>query len=455
MKFSLRVLISLICCVFVLSTMLAFAVPAKAQDGDGDSSAWGEILNPDGSINWANLTYMGETSEPAEWMNVELPGGIQVPLGEATYNRYVTPSGNVLVLPSPATLLMTFVSPVESGLAANPPEMLGSGASILAMLASDYVDVSYLQTLGYVDPADFFQAVIDGRESIWSVVSPNFLIEIINMSQDAGYWVSALWLYTYGMDCNAIPGGCPPGFSLTPTPGIPGTPPASGPCPGPSLAFGDVSVAGRKVAPPNPIVVGQDPERRGVDVELRVTIPPVVFTWYEAQTREICEFSPGRDGSGCPAPGDQYDEVIGEDGESADWVSSMANNAYWQASSQTECLQHIEIFPDYLDAATLNINLTPGSRSWILTGLARAYPGASLKKPDWAFSFVGPGGLGSESLVFWSQLIPSIQLADPGVYSLRLSGRTTGTLVSSPRAFVLPLDELQVELLRVTLVEAP
>ncbi len=68
-------------------------------------------------------------------MNVEIPGGIQVPLGQAVYNRYLTPSGNVLVLPSPATMFMTFLHAETSGFIANTPEMLSSGQSMLAMLA--------------------------------------------------------------------------------------------------------------------------------------------------------------------------------------------------------------------------------------------------------------------------------------------------------------------------------
>ena len=63
--------------------------PLTSGFAQSSSSPWGEFLNPDGSINWANLTYLGETAEPADWMQVEIPGGIQVPLGQATYNRYL------------------------------------------------------------------------------------------------------------------------------------------------------------------------------------------------------------------------------------------------------------------------------------------------------------------------------------------------------------------------------
>jgi len=452
MKTITRILLGLICVAIIFAILVNPVLKAFADEGD---DAWGEFLNPDGSINWANLTYLGEASEPVDWMMIEIPGGIQVPLGEARYSRYITPSGNVLVLPSPVTMLMTFLHPEDSGFAANTPEMLISGAQVLSALAANYIDVEDLQALGYVDPADFFQAVIEGRENIWSVVSPSFLIEIVRMSFDAGFLVTGLWLYLSGVNCDAIPGGCPPGFGLTPTPGGTPTPPPPVICPAPSIAFENVYASGEKVAPPKPVVIGQDPEKRGADVELRVTIPPVIFTWYEARTTNICEYTSDGNGDGCPGPGSEYDQVIDMNGNETDWSYFMENNLNWEASIETECIQHVEIFPDYLNYASLKINLSSESRNWILIDLAQAYPGAELKRPDWEFSFQGPGSMGGSSIVFWSQLIPNIQFADPGVYQMQVRGLTTGTLVSAPRPFALSLNEFTVDLLRVTLIEAP
>lgn len=456
MKTLSRILFALLCFAIITTAVINPILLAFAQEGDGDD-AWGEFLNPDGSINWPNLTYLGETTEQADWMYIELPGGIQVPLGDARYSRYLTPSGNVLVLPSPVTMFMTFLHPEESGFAGNPPENLGSGHEILAALAADYIDLQDLQALGYIDPAEFFQAVIEGRENIWSLVSPNFLIEITRMTLDAGFLVTALWLYLNGGDCNLIPGGCPPGYGLTPTPGGPDvTPtPADEACPAPSISFGDISASGEKTAPPRPVVVGQDPEKRGVDVELSVAIPPVIFTWYEAQVTRTCEYVSSGNGGGCPGPGSRYDDVIGPDGGHTRWSASMETDPNWDSDSDTECIEHIEVFPDYLDYASLRISLSSESRSWILTDLAQAYPGARLKRPDWQFTFQGPGSLGGGDTVTWAQLIPGIQLADPGVYGMHVTGRTTGTLVSAPRPFDLTLDQFRVDLLRVTLIEAP
>ena len=455
MKIFSRILLGLVAVSLILALLVQPFNSVLAQDG---GSPWGEFLNPDGSIDWANLTYLGETSEPADWMNVDIPGGLQVPLGEAVYNRYLTPSGNVLVLPSPATMFMTFLHAEAAGFLANTPEMLSSGQSMLAMLASDYVDMQDLHALGYVDPLDFFQAVIEGRENIWSVVMPTFLIELTRMSLDSGYLVTALWLYLNGGDCSQIPGGCPPGFGLTPTPGGPGgtpLPPPNASCPAPSIAYGEVSASGGQTEPLKPVVVGQDPEKRGADVEVRIAIPPVIFTWYEAHQTRSCEYVSSGNGGGCPGPGNRYDRVIGANGNRTSWNASMEGNPNWDADSDVECIQHVEVFPDYLDFVSLGINLSGASRNWILSDLAQAYPGAHLKRPDWSFTFPGPGNLGASETVSFFQLIPNIQFADPGVYNLRLNGRTAGTLVSAPRTFDLPLNDFQVDLLRVTLIEAP
>ncbi len=315
-----------------------------------------------------------------------------------------------------------------------------------------------LQALGYVDPLEFFQAVIEGRENIWSVVMPTFLIELTRMSLDSGYLVTALWLYLNSADCGQIPGGCPLGFGLTPTPGGPGgtpMPPPNAACPAPSISYEDVSATGNQTEPLKPVVVGQDPEKRGADVEVHIAIPPVIFTWYEAHQTRSCEYVSSGSGSGCPGPGNRYDRVIGADGDHASWNGSMEKNSNWDVDTDTECLQHVEVFPDHLDFASLSIHLSGESRNWILSDLAQAYPGARLKRPDWNFTFQGPGNLAGSQVVSFIELIPNIQFADPGVYAMRLNGRTIGTLVSAPRSFDLPLNDFQVDLLRVTLIEAP
>jgi hypothetical protein len=354
-------------------------------------------------------------------------------------------------------MFMTFMHPQTSGFNANIPEMLTSGSQVLAALTTDYIDLEDLHALGYVDPNEFFQAVIDGRENIWSVVRPNFLIEIARMSLNSGYLVTGLWLYLKGGNCDAIPGGCPAESSLIPTPGPGGTstPPTPTGCPGASIASGDISASARKVAPLYPVVVGQDPETRGVDIQLDIKIPPVVLTWYEAKEHAICAYASSGTGGGCPGPGSRYERVTGANGRNTPWLASMESNGNWNASTETECIQHQDPFADALNSASLSINLSQASRNWILTNLAQAYPGAHLKHPDWSFAFYGPGNTVGGKVISFSQLIDHIALADPGMYQIQVSGHTTGTLVSPPRYFDLPTSEFRVDLMRETLSEAP
>ena len=82
--------------------------------------------------------------------------------------------------------------------------------------------------------------------------------------------------------CASIPGGCS---------GIATPPPSLRECPDPSVTMQQPVLTIQKTAPNNPLVVGQDTEtRRGADIQAKVTIPPVIFTWHEPiyEERDIC-----------------------------------------------------------------------------------------------------------------------------------------------------------------------
>lgn len=46
--------------------------------------------------------------------------------------------------------------------------------------------------------------------------------------------------------------------------------------------FRDPEVSCSQVAPRNPIAINQDPEQRGVDLAVSISIPPFQLTWKEA-----------------------------------------------------------------------------------------------------------------------------------------------------------------------------
>ena len=138
-----------------------------------------------------------------------------------------------------------------------------------------------------------------------------------------------LLLYTAG-NCDAVPGGCPTGIVI-PTPPPPPT------CQPPFIQTNPIQVnggsgEGGKIAPPNPVVIGQDPERRGVDVQVNVLIPPVVYHYFETvpHTELVCVSNAIGNGAGCP---------------------DHPSNPRWDTEINIwyECVEHTQVFPDHLE----------------------------------------------------------------------------------------------------------
>jgi hypothetical protein len=408
-----------VCLLILLVALLA--APARAAHAQ-DGSPWAEILNPDGSVKWENLVDLGNTSTPAEWMDVTLPGGIVVHQN-ATYHRYLTPSGNVLVLPDPATLFFMAMNPQASGLT-GAQSMLGNGAAILMTLIGGALTPEQLAQMashGYTDPKQFFQAVIDGKENIWSFVNFQFLGELLRMAHESNFLINALLLYLNGQaNCAAVPGGCeglpqgcPDGDCL---------PPVSQ-CPGPTIVQNRPVLEIEKTAPDYPLVVGQDPARRGADIRLAVSIPPVVLTWYEEhQDQPTCAVEPSREGGGCPGPADRYGNA---------WDPSMEGNpAYRVEGGEVHCIRHVEILPERIIDLRASAQLNPDSRAWILDDLAGKYYQAFVHEP--AFNLVPgmaqPAGGCDGDQVCWAQASAvQVPFADPGTFDLNLRVYTAGT----------------------------
>lgn len=410
---------SLILIMLILS-LVASSLPVAA---DGESG-WGEILNPDGSIRWDLLTDLGTVSEPAGWMNISLPGGMVIDL-DATYHRYRTPSGNILVLPSPATLFFMALNPVESGLA-GAVSMLGNGSAVLAMLIGPSLSddqLAEIVRMGYTDAQAFFQAVIDGQANIWTIVNVTFFFELLRMSFDSGFIVNALLLYLNGVaDCATVPGGC---FGLIPDCPEGDCLPEPSVCPLPTIEQQPARLSIQKAAPANPLVVGQDPHRRGADIQVSAAIPPVILTWYEeVQDPPTCEYTSSGTGSGCPGPGSQYDNAQG-------WLPSMAANPYYQVvEGEIDCIRHVETLPEAITQVQANAQLSAESRYWILNDLASKYYGATIRQPR--FDLL-PGmapintGCNGDGVCTAEAAILNVPFADPGTFNLNLWVQTTGT----------------------------
>ena len=408
----------------LISILALLAAPAGIVRADG-SSPWSEILNPDGTIQWSKLVDLGNTSNPAAWMDVTLPGGMVVHQN-ATFHRYQTPSGNILVLPDPVTLFFMAMHPQESGLN-NAQSMLGNGASILMLLIGNSLTPEQLAQLashGYTDPRQFFQAVIDGKENIWSLINFNFLGELFKMSWDSHFLVNALLLYLNGVaNCANIPGGCAgllahcPDGSCLPKPSL---------CPAATIVQNPPTLAIQKIGPDHPLVVGQDPSKRGADIQASVNIPPVVLTWYEqVQDPPTCSTTQSGNGGGCPGPGSRYGNH---------WEPSMEGNpAYQVVDGKIRCVKHVEVLPEKITSVQANAQLNPESQSWILNDLAGKYYEAYIHHP--LFNLVPGmaqpnGGCNGDQTCSAKALAANVPFADPGTFDLKMYVYTAGTSFS-------------------------
>ncbi|PKO16649.1 MAG: hypothetical protein CVU39_07445 [Chloroflexi bacterium HGW-Chloroflexi-10] len=397
--------------IWHLFFLLMVIVPAVVLAQD--ESPWSEVFDADGNL-LPGMIDLGMTTENPAWMNVDLPFDQSLSL-EANYHRFQTPSGNIVVLPSASTLFFMAMNPQESGLA-NSIGMVGNGyGSIIAFLgnvAGDSVDWQRLQQAHpeYQQPEDFWNAVINGQENVWSWFSGfGFLTNLISLSwNDAALRFMYLMYLNGAQDCASIPGGCA---------GVAATPPPPRQCPDTSITMQQPAASIQKIAPNNPLVVGQDTQtRRGADVQVSVVIPPVIFTWYEPiyEEYEVCA---------TPTP--------------------YGTPVCTTESIFKECRQHIEQLPDSVASLQASASLSADSKAWIQSKLGQTHYGAYVHQESFTL-FPGyghwAGGCDNGGTCRANGTALQIPFADPGTFNLQLRGTTSGTsfmgmLITQPRTF--------------------
>lgn len=206
-------------------------------------------------------------------------------------------------------------------------------------------------------------------------------------------------------------------------------------CPSPWVDFDPIRIGsdgqgdGGKIAPDYPVVVGQDDERRGVDVQAWAQVPPVYFHWYEAVPRlaNRCLYTASAwEGERCTDANTN--------------VAARIGNPNWQVRQVVtyDCREHVEVYPDPIANVNVSLVLADKSRRYINGHLAVVYPGARVYQPAFSLNFPGPGGL-SGSTYFWETTEEKIQIQDPGWWVVTVTVTTTGTEVSAPRTGVLGL----------------
>ena len=482
--------------------LIAFltAKPAFAQDGGGDGTSSAapivtvnlpndptlvsEAVNPDGSLNYANMTDLGVVSMDANWMPTV--AGITE---QATYHQYMTNEGNLVLVPTMTTDLIGRVFTTgmyENGIPAgyyNPggaiavnvigQENLSNG---LNLKYDVYGTITYDPSMSMVPPAYGPTASYNFNMSTladYLGISPDALLAQLGMSTNTLYDLLRLAvtdtlasgsLTVYGNttvliypDCTQSPVGCTSDYmaahsAITPPAPVIINPPS---CSAPYTTTGPITVTGGpgagdggKLAPLHPVVVGQDPQRRGVDIQAQVLVPEITYHYFEAVRHEELQCLSGPVNSanhGCPGPASRY-------ANGALWNrSAIYNNKYYeQVHVFYECIEHTLSYPDAISAVTINLSLTEESRLWILTSLEQAYPGAHLKHPSFSFSYPGPGSLVSGG-VAWTHVAAGIPVEDPGWWVVTVNVLTTGTPVSGARFVTVSLGQFLEELVRVTL----
>lgn len=186
------------------------------------------------------------------------------------------------------------------------------------------------------------------------------------------------------------------------------------------------TIRANKIAPNNPVVVGQDPDKTGVTFALSLTVPPVLYSYNVKNSHTRCE------GSGCgQAPGVGPVTIIN-----------------WET-----CDRVTEQYTDRLASIVAVADLSQASVEWIEGELAQRFPGAHVFQAHWplfpGFPSAG-GGIGSDRFSMQWDRVP---FRDPGKYVLTVNGATTGTEVSPPRAFSWAREVFGVDLLESALIK--
>ena len=394
--------------IFVLLTLLIpSAVYAQSTD------PWSEVFQPDGNLN-PDLIDLGVTTDNPGWMSMDLPFGQSLDL-DANYHRYQTPSGNVVVLPSASTLFFMAMNPQASGLA-NAYGSLGNGDStliaFLGLAVGKNLDWDKVQSEHpeYKSPDQFWNAVLNGNQNAWTYFSGwGFITNLLQMSWNDDAFRSIYLLYLNGkLNCDAIPGGCS---------GIVTPPAPSNVCPDSSVILQQPVLSIEKSAPNNPLVVGQDTgNRRGADIQAKVSIPPVIFTWYEPiyETRTVCRAADAGETPSCQT---------GSGSKGNDGVSGTERVF-------KECRKHVEYLPDAVASLRATATLASTSQNWITGNLGQSHYEAYVHQATFTLipglgSWIG--GCNSSGTCTATGTALRVPFADPGKFNLRLDVVTTGT----------------------------
>jgi hypothetical protein len=443
--------------VMALVPTQVLAQEGESPDGDTPDEDSFMFTNEDGQLSW-DITKLHHVdtviAEPPEgWPHRQIPIRTKlisgdIGFGMMSYYKFVTPDKKYVIVPNAYTTyvlaregLTPFDAPPSEAIV-NPliwvPGLTGAYEDTVLDMSRDDI-LAGIEISHEIDAEamrDLVHAGLDPRKE-W-------------FNQGAFFIPGGIFVY----DCDPEDPECAAYLRGEDPEVIPPAPVST--CGDPKIVDAEIHVTGELVDPPYPVVVGQDPNKRGADLLWRVEITPVIYTWYETKEigeETICRYvGSGGGGGGCPAPGSKYDRVLGADR----WYSSMEGNNEWKSEKVPiiECVEHIEVYPVQLTSVRTSASLSEVSRDWIEHGgLQQRYPGAHLYIPDWQWLPPLYGNVLDNGVYVWEWTLEDIQFRDPGQYGMSVQGSITGTPVTKPRVFNMEASGFSVWLYEATLVQ--
>lgn len=420
-------------------------------------AGWGDFFDEDGNVLPGVLDF-GEQRVPVDWMP-DVPEWVPdwIYDGSATYHMYTLPNGETVLQPSATTLFFMAISPYESGLLNSDGSVglglgyqIWSGGSVAGgNLNGQEMIAATLEALHIPHTDELADAIINHQDA-WSMIWEGDARNIFSILWDAIQTDSNVYtmMLLYG-NCQNSPTGCPQALieemqrlGNCPPDLCPILPPGENTkCAAPTVVQGKITASAVKTAPNYALVTGQDPEKRGVDLQFTLTIEPTIYQYHTLEERtEISKRCVDPNGNLVELPPPVEDNC-------------KAPNRYVEEEIEVEyCVQHTQTFCEQARVLA-SASLKESSRDWILNDLALWYPGASLIHPDWNWRNGASQGCDASNTFSWTLTQEQVQIRDPGFYSLSLSGVTSGTPVSPSRSFQLPAGEFDAYLMMTTIIK--
>ncbi len=375
----------------------------------------------------------------------QLPGGGAICAGCYVFNIYSGPEGETIVVPNPYTAVMMAVT------GENPFNTQPDGYVLSGLLQIPAV-LGVFESMGITSEQMMDPAQWSPDPLFWL----NLNIQLNGLFGADQIDEGTIFLATGIFSFNA--GNCPPALgNACFIPHEPTTPNSTTPDPYEQIcvALGDckplqpdICTDGRNLtisapapqyeveqfAPKNPIVVGQDPSMRGVDLRVRVTIPPVTVSYNNTVHEEgehVCTWVGDGEGGGCG-------DWSGKTNYSKGFQPWMAGDPDWGvvAEERWVCVRQSRTFRDSISFLTVQARLTDESIGWITAGdLQQRYPGAKVYQAVWPLWPGFPPTLNQMAADRTSYFLQweKLPLRDPGQYRLVIAGQSSGTPYTAPR----------------------